>query len=123
MDLDAAAVLFDNLGQVKDAAFYKQLNIQNGAVLHSGDAKTGDSAGDDEFIQLNVDQLPPNISIITFVVTAYQEGTFRQVETARAELRNGVELLHSRRERRPATADSKAARIEHRACRKYERPL
>ena len=75
------------MGQVQDAAFYKSLNIQNGAVMHSGDNKTGEGQGDDEFIRIDPSKLNPSTSIIMFVVTAYSEGNFSQVETAKAELR------------------------------------
>ena len=71
-----------------EAAFYKQLEILNGAVKHSGDNKTGDKVGDDESIQVDVDRLPNDVHLIMFVVSAYSGGTFKNVETARVELRD-----------------------------------
>ena len=55
----------------------------NGAVRHSGDNRTGEGAGDDEFIALELDNLSPEIKVIMFVITAYNEGgSFKHVETA-----------------------------------------
>lgn len=58
-----------------------------GAVTHSGDNRTGDGDGDDEWVRINVDKLPSEVSVIMFVVNAYSGGSFLNVETARAELR------------------------------------
>ena len=63
-------------------AFYNNLTASNGAVIHSGDNKTGEGDGDDESIKINVDALPVDIKVIMFVVTAYSGGTFEHLETA-----------------------------------------
>jgi tellurium resistance protein TerZ len=88
VDLDAQAVMFDSLGTVVDAAFYNQLSACGGSVTHSGDNKTGEGEGDDEKITIDVDTLPSNVETIVFVITAYSGGSFVQVESARAELRD-----------------------------------
>lgn len=54
-DLDCAAVMFDNMGVIRDACFYNKMSACNGAVRHSGDNKTGQGEGDDEFIGLDLD--------------------------------------------------------------------
>jgi len=87
VDLDVAAVLFDVRGQLIDAAFYKQLEIEEGAIIHSGDNRNGEGDGDDETIFVNLDQLSQKVKIIMFVVSAYSGGTFKNVETANVELR------------------------------------
>lgn len=70
----------------------------NGAVKHSGDNKTGEGAGDDEMIKLDLDAMDPAVKVICFVVSA-QNGTFEHVESARWELRdimaNGKKVLVS----------------------------
>ncbi len=61
------------------------MSAAGGAVRHSGDNRTGEGDGDDEFIGIDLDALPADIKIIAFVVAAYNEGgSFRNVETARA---------------------------------------
>jgi stress response protein SCP2 len=75
-------------GSVKDVAFYNNLTAANGAVVHSGDNKTGEGEGDDESIKINVDALPVDIKVIMFVVTAYSGGTFEHLESAKAHVRD-----------------------------------
>jgi stress response protein SCP2 len=73
------------MGVIKDACFYNKMSAANGMVRHSGDNRSGEGAGDDEFIGLDLDHLDPSIKVIMFVVTAYTEGgNFRNVKTARA---------------------------------------
>ena len=88
MDLDAAAVLFDARGQIIDAAFYKQLSIENGAVTHSGDKHNGSGTGDDETIFVDMSKLVNEVKLIMFVVSAYSGGTFKNVQRAHASLRD-----------------------------------
>jgi tellurium resistance protein TerZ len=98
IDLDLQAVLFDATGTILDACYYQQLAVSNGAVKHSGDNKTGEGAGDDEMIKLDLDAIDPACKVICFVVSA-QSGTFEHVESARWELRdimpNGKKILVS----------------------------
>lgn len=84
-DLDASAVLFNQVGVIQDACFYNKMSAANGSVRHSGDNRSGEGAGDDEFIGIDLDSLSPDIKVIMFVVTAYTEGgSFKHVKTARA---------------------------------------
>jgi tellurium resistance protein TerZ len=50
--------------------------VCGGAVTHSGDNRTGDGDGDDEWVRINVDKLPSEVSVIMFVVNAYSGGSF-----------------------------------------------
>jgi tellurium resistance protein TerZ len=93
--LDASAVLFDSVGVIKDACFYNKMSAANGSVRHSGDNRTGEGDGDDEFIGIDLDALSPDIKVIMFVITAYTEGgSFRNVKTARAQLRDVHSQVH-----------------------------
>lgn len=50
-DLDASAFLVGNNGKVNDDlnfVFYNNLQDPSGAVVHTGDNRTGDGDGDDE---------------------------------------------------------------------------
>ena len=40
VDLDVAAVVFDEMGVVQDTAYYNQLKAMNGCLKHSGRAET-----------------------------------------------------------------------------------
>jgi stress response protein SCP2 len=73
------------MGVITDACFYNQMSADNGSVRHSGDNRSGEGGGDDEFIGIDLDTLSPNVKVIVFVVSAYTEGqTFRHVKTAKA---------------------------------------
>jgi len=92
-DLDAQAVLFDQMGVIKDACFYNQMSAAGGAVRHSGDNRTGEGGGDDEFIGIDLDALSLEIKVIAFVVCAHNEGgSFKHVKTARAQLRDVINV-------------------------------
>ena len=57
-------------------------------MTHSGDIKSGAAGNqDDETILVDVDKLAGSVKCIMFVASAYSGGTFKNVETARAELR------------------------------------
>jgi len=87
VDLDASAVLFDSCGGVIDAAYFKQLSICDGAVVHSGDNRSGEGEGDDEAIKIALDRLPFAATVIMFVINSHS-GNFQSLEAARVELRN-----------------------------------
>jgi tellurium resistance protein TerZ len=89
VDLDAQAVIFDDMGAVADAAFHNQLSACNGKVTHSGDNQTGIGQGDDEVIKADLDGLPSNVSAIAIVVNCYSGGDFSSVKTAEAHIRIG----------------------------------
>ena len=77
------------MGIIKDSCYYNNVSAANGAVKHSGDNRSGEGEGDDESIVIDLDTLPPDIKVIVFVVTANNEGgSFKHVETARAQLRD-----------------------------------
>jgi len=88
-DLDASAFLVGENGKCaseEDFIFYKQSQHASGAVVHTGDNRTGDGAGDDEQILVNLAAVPANIQKIVFTVTideAEARGqNFGQVEDA-----------------------------------------
>lgn len=80
-DLDASAFLVGQSGKVeneKDFIFYGNLSGANGAVVHSGNNKTGVGDGDDESIVIDLARVPANITRIAFAITIYDATTRRQ---------------------------------------------
>ena len=74
-DLDAAAFLLGESGKVTssgDFVFYGNLKHSSGAVEHLGDNLTGEGAGDDEQIRIDLTKVPDNIQRIAFTVTIYE---------------------------------------------------
>ena len=70
MDFDVSAVLFDSIGSVIDAAYFKKPIAAGGKVIHSGDELTGVKEGDDETISINLKELEGTIFCIAIVISA-----------------------------------------------------
>ena len=74
-DLDVSAFLTDDSGHCPsetDMIFYNNTRHPSGAVMHSGDNRTGEGEGDDETILVELSKIPANITKISFVVTIDQ---------------------------------------------------
>ncbi|MDR2442115.1 MAG: TerD family protein, partial [Deltaproteobacteria bacterium] len=80
-DLDATALLLKEDGKVRDGGdfiFYNNLKSADGAVEHTGDNLTGEGAGDDEQIKVNLKAVAPAIQKIVVAVTIHEAETRRQ---------------------------------------------
>lgn len=87
VDLDASALLLREDNSVEDAVHFSKLVSDSGAVRHSGDNRTGEGDGDDEVINVALQQVPASIAKIAVVVNAYDAGkTFSMVKTAYVRL-------------------------------------
>jgi tellurium resistance protein TerD len=70
-DLDASAFMLGQDNRVLGDdwfVFYGQTNSPDNSIQHSGDS-TGEGAGDDETININLSAINPNVKKIVFVVT------------------------------------------------------
>jgi tellurium resistance protein TerD len=88
-DLDATAIICNAAGQVyspQHFIFFNNLATPDGAVQHLGDNLTGEGAGDDEQIKINLAALPADVDKIVFPVSIYDGDTrgqsFGQVRNA-----------------------------------------
>ncbi|MNW28109.1 General stress protein 16U [compost metagenome] len=95
-DLDVSVFLLSSSGLCRDdrdIVFYGQLKHESGAVEHSGDERTGASAGDDEVIRVDLSKIPAGIERIVGVVSIYdwnaRKQNFGQVSGASARVDNG----------------------------------
>ena len=80
-DLDGSAFLLKNDGKVRgdaDFIFYNNLKSVEGSVAHSGDNRTGAGDGDDETLQIDLTQVPPNVDCIAICVTIHEADARRQ---------------------------------------------
>jgi len=71
-DLDASAFLVGSNGKTNndlDFIFYNNLEHSTGAVIHTGDNRTGDGDGDDEQIIIEFSKIPADIDKIAITVT------------------------------------------------------
>lgn len=74
-DLDTAAFLVGPNGNVTsdgDFVFYNNLKHSSESVIHLGDNRTGDGAGDDEQIKIEMNKVPEQIQKIAFTVTIHE---------------------------------------------------
>jgi len=73
-DLDASAFLVDSTGRCansEDFIFYNNVKHPSGAVLHTGDNRTGEGDGDDESIIIDFERIPSHIIKIAITVTIH----------------------------------------------------
>ena len=80
-DLDASAFLLTSSGKVRsdqDFIFYNQLRSADGSVRHAGDNRTGEGAGDDEVIEIDLDKVPQDVDKVAVTVTIHDAEPRRQ---------------------------------------------
>ncbi|MDG3011969.1 TerD family protein [Rhodococcus sp. D2-41] len=86
IDLDASALLFDATGRLRDQVWFRQLTSADRAIAHTGDNLTGDGAGDDESIRVDLTRVSAEIASIVFTVNSFTGQDFSQIENAYCRL-------------------------------------
>lgn len=74
-DLDASAILCGADGKArgdKDFVFYGNLVSGDGTVAHQGDERTGETAGDDEQVKVDVAGIAADVDKIVFSASIYE---------------------------------------------------
>lgn len=74
-DLDASCLVLNSEGRVPteaDFIFYNNTSGVGGAVLHTGDNRTGEGDGDDEQIKVDLASLPSWVARLVFVASIDQ---------------------------------------------------
>lgn len=95
IDLDASCLMFDADGTLIDTVWFKQLQSRDGSVLHTGDNRTGAGDGDDEVINVRLNDVPPGIACLVFTVNSFTGIDFTKIENAFCRAvnnANGAEL-------------------------------
>jgi tellurium resistance protein TerZ len=82
IDLDASCLLFDGGGNLADAVWFRQLRSKDGSIQHTGDNTTGAGEGDDESINVDLGQIPPEVSQLVFTVNSFTGQDFTQIQNA-----------------------------------------
>src|SRR4028119_440774 len=80
-DLDASVFMLGTSGKIpneKYFVFYNNSESPDGSTKHLGDSKTGEGAGDDETVQIDLSLVEPSIQEIVFVVTIHEADTRKQ---------------------------------------------
>lgn len=82
IDLDASCVMFDKDKKPVDLVYFSHLTSKDRAVRHTGDNLTGEGDGDDEVINVDLDNVSPDIHYLVFTVCSFRGQTFNEVENA-----------------------------------------
>ena len=88
IDLDATCIMFDAAKNIIDVVWFRQLQSQDGSIKHSGDNRTGQGAGDDETINVDLSRVPATVSSLVFTINSFTGQTFNQIENAYCRLIN-----------------------------------
>ena len=78
MDIDASVICIDDSGKLESIVYYGRKMHSSGAIKHYGDNLTGDGEGDDEQIEIRLDDLPAKISRLSIVINIYAAYSKRQ---------------------------------------------
>ena len=71
IDCDASAIILGKGNKYRGVVYYGDRSAEDGCVYHHGDNLTGDGAGDDEQITVNLDKMPEDVEKVVFVVNIY----------------------------------------------------
>lgn len=74
-DLDASAIAVNPSGKVFSDShfiFFNNKQSPEQAIVHTGDNRTGEGAGDDEQIAVNLASIPAGVDKVVFPVSIYQ---------------------------------------------------
>ncbi|WP_199788299.1 MULTISPECIES: TerD family protein [unclassified Streptomyces] len=96
IDLDASVIAYGPNRNHLDSCYFGKLTILNGAIKHSGDNLTGEGAGDDETIVVDLGRIPAEATGLVFTVNSFTGQKFNEVAKAYCRLiddASGEELV------------------------------
>ncbi|AYG83640.1 Stress response protein SCP2 [Streptomyces hundungensis] len=96
IDLDASVIAYGPQRNHLDTCYFGKLSILNGAIKHSGDNLTGEGAGDDEVIVVDLGRIPAEATGLVFTVNSFSGQKFSEVAKAYCRLidaASGEELV------------------------------
>ncbi|MFI2199297.1 TerD family protein [Streptomyces sp. NPDC020192] len=86
IDLDASVIAYGPQRNHVDSCYFGKLTILNGAIKHSGDNLTGEGAGDDEVIVVDLGRIPQEVTGLVFTVNSFSGQKFTDVAKAYCRL-------------------------------------
>ncbi|MFB7516237.1 TerD family protein [Streptomyces sp. NPDC056144] len=96
IDLDASVIAYGPQRNHLDSCYFGKLSILGGSIKHSGDNLTGEGAGDDEVIVVDLGRLPADATGLVFTVNSFSGQKFTEVAKAYCRLMDattGEELV------------------------------
>ncbi|MFI6081868.1 TerD family protein [Streptomyces sp. NPDC051217] len=86
IDLDASVIAYGPNRNHLDSCYFGKLAILGGSIKHSGDNLTGEGAGDDETIVVDLGRLPAEATGLVFTVNSFTGQKFNEVAKAYCRL-------------------------------------
>ncbi|NJP49431.1 TerD family protein [Streptomyces sp. SBST2-5] len=86
IDLDASVIAYGPQRNHIDSCYFGKLQILGGAIQHSGDNLTGEGAGDDEVITVDLGRLPQEVTGLVFTVNSFSGQKFTEIAKAYCRL-------------------------------------
>ena len=81
-DLDASIISFDNLLNVVDVVYHKNMMSKDGAIKHYGDNRTGIGEGDDELLSIDFRNLNNSIVSLAVIVNSFKGNNMTGLQSA-----------------------------------------
>uniref|UniRef100_A0A7S3V4R7 C2 domain-containing protein n=1 Tax=Chaetoceros debilis TaxID=122233 RepID=A0A7S3V4R7_9STRA len=88
IDLDASAICLDADLEPVDIISFRKLRSDDNSIIHCGDEREGDAVGDDEKINLYLDNLNPRVKHIAFVINSFSGQELDDIRRASCHLFN-----------------------------------
>ena len=82
IDLDASIAALDGGNRMVGNVSFKHLKDLGGALVHSGDNRTGEGKGDDERITVDFALMPPNVEKLAVVINSFNGRSFMELKSA-----------------------------------------
>jgi tellurium resistance protein TerZ len=90
VDLDSSVAMVGKGKTLIDNVYYRKLRSTDGAVVHSGDDRHGDTDGDDgsdnETIRVNMKALNPDVDQIVFYLNSFENQDFATIPYAKIRI-------------------------------------
>jgi len=94
VDLDGSLTMFDKDKNALETIYYNHLISADRAVVHSGDDRAGDVAGDDgrdnELIEIHLKRVHPLVHQIVFYLNSYKGHDFSQIPYSKIRIFEGL---------------------------------
>lgn len=90
VDLDASCATFDANKRLLETVYFGDKSNRGKSIVHSGDNLTGEGAGDDEQIHVDLTKVAAEVQYIVFTVTSYRGQKFEVVDNAFVRIVDGV---------------------------------
>jgi tellurium resistance protein TerZ len=80
IDLDASVGTFSETNELLEKIYFGNLESRNRSIKHSGDNRTGKGEGDDEFIDIDLTSVGPEVKAIVITINSFSGQKFSKIK-------------------------------------------